>query len=84
MMRFFFDYAAQGQAAYDYRGDDFRNPQDAIDFARAIADGLKHSPSEEWAGWCLEMRNRDGVKFVSLPLDPVVVQQPSVAIACWG
>jgi len=72
MMRFFFDYAAQDQAMYDYRGDDFRSPKDAIDFAGAIAEGLKHSLSKEWTGWWLEVRNCDGVKFASLPFDPVV------------
>lgn len=70
-MRFFFDYAARDQAMYDYRGDDFRNPQDAIEFAQAIAEDLKHSLFNDWAGWRVEVRNIEGMKFLSLPLDPV-------------
>lgn len=69
MMRFFFDYATQGQSLYDYRGDEFRSPQAAVEFARVIVEDLKNSLTSDWMGWCVEVRNADGVKFSSLPIN---------------
>ena len=66
MKRFFFDYTTNGQSLYDYRGDEFRNPQSAIDFAEAIAQDLKHSLSGDWLGWSVEVRDAEGTKFFSL------------------
>ncbi len=69
MMRFFFDYTTKDQSLYDYRGDEFRSPQGAIEFAETIAQDLKHSLSSDWIGWRIEVRNAEGVKFFSLPVD---------------
>jgi hypothetical protein len=68
MTRFFFDYATQGQSLYDYRGDEFRTPQAAIEFAGAIVEGLKNSLDQKWTGWRIEIRNAEGVKLSSLPI----------------
>lgn len=68
-MRFFFDYTTKGQSLYDFKGDEFHSPQGAIDFADAIAQDLQCSLSNHWLGWWIEVRNADGMKFVSLPVD---------------
>ena len=68
IMRFFFDYRTKDRALYDYRGDDFRNSQAAIEFAAAIAEMLKQSLDDDWMGWRVEVRNPEGVKFLSLPV----------------
>jgi Domain of unknown function (DUF6894) len=69
LMRFFFDYSTNGRSLYDYRGDEFQSPQSAIEFAEATAQYLKHSLSIDWIGWWIEVRNADGMKFFSLPVD---------------
>jgi hypothetical protein len=68
MMRFFFDYATQGQSLYDYRGDEFRNVDAAVEHAGAIAENLKHSLSKQWAGWWIEVRNAEGAKLSTVPV----------------
>ncbi len=68
MTRFFFDYATQGQSLYDYRGDEFRSPQAAIEFAGAIVEDLKNRLDHGWTGWRIEIRNAEGVKLLSLPI----------------
>ena len=69
MMRFFFDYATEGQSLYDYRGQEFRTPQGAIEFADAIVQDMKHSLSDDWKGWRVDVRNAEGMKFFSLPVE---------------
>jgi hypothetical protein len=66
VMRYFFDYRAKDQSLLDYRGDEFHNPQGAIEFAQAIAHDLKHSLSADWSGWSVEVRSADGAKFYTL------------------
>lgn len=68
-MRFFFDYRTRDRSLYDYRGDYFRTPQAAIEFARSIAEDLMHSLTEDWKGWSIEVRNAEGMKFLSLPIE---------------
>lgn len=68
-MRFFFDYTTRDRSLYDYRGDEFRTAQAAIEFAAAIAEDLKHSLANEWLGWRVEVRNTEGVKLFSLPVE---------------
>ena len=69
MTRFFFDYTAKEQSLLDYGGHEFRSPQAAIEFAEAIAHDLKHSLSENWRGWSVEVRNAMGMRLLSLPVD---------------
>jgi hypothetical protein len=69
MMRFFFDYTTKDQSLFDYRGDEFRTPQAAIDFAGAIAEDLKHSLNDNWMGWSIEVRDALGMKFFSVPVE---------------
>jgi Domain of unknown function (DUF6894) len=69
MTRFFFDYTAKEQLLLDHQGHEFRSPNAAIDFARAIAHDLKHSLTENWGGWCVEVRNVYGTRLMSLPVD---------------
>ncbi len=68
-MRFFFDYRTKGQSLYDYHGDEFRNHHTAAEFAEAIAEDLKHTLANDWIGWCVEVRNAEGVKFLSVSVD---------------
>lgn len=69
MTRFFFDYAARGKSLYDYRGDEFRSIHAAMEYAGAIAEDLKHSLSDEWMGWWIEVRNAEGAKILTLPVN---------------
>jgi hypothetical protein len=68
-MRFFFDYTTRDRALYDYRGDEFRSPQAAMEFAGAIAEKMKHSLANEWLGWRVEVRDSEGVTLLSVPVD---------------
>jgi hypothetical protein len=67
--RFFFDYTAENQSLFDYRGQEFGNAAAAIEFAQEIAQSLKHSLSTDWQGWSVEVRGVDGEKFCSLPIE---------------
>jgi len=69
MTRFFFDYTTKDQSLYDHRGDEFANFQSAIEFAQETAQVLTHSLSGDWAGWSIEVRDAQGKKFFSLPVD---------------
>jgi hypothetical protein len=68
MTRFFFDYATQGQSLYDYRGDEFRNLDAAMEHAAVIAENLKFSLNSHWTGWWVEVRNEEGAKLSSVPV----------------
>ena len=68
-MRFFFDYTTRGRSLYDYSGDEFRTLQSAIEFAEAIAEDLRHRLANDWAGWQVEVRNSEGIRYLSLPVD---------------
>jgi hypothetical protein len=69
MKRFFFDYTAKNQAVYDYRGDEFGSIESAIEFAHETANILQHDPTGVWFGWSIEVRNAEGKRFFSLPLE---------------
>jgi hypothetical protein len=69
MMRFFFDYTAKDRSLYDYQGDVFLSSKDAYEFAQATAQSLKNSLASEWMGWSVEVRNAEGRKLFSLPVD---------------
>ena len=69
MTRFFFDYTAKEQSLLDYGGHEFPSSGAAIEFAQAIAHDLKHSISENWRGWCIEVRNVAGLRLQSVPVD---------------
>ena len=69
MTRFFFDYTANEQALLDYGGHEFPSSGAAIEFAQAIAHDLKHSISENWRGWCIEVRNVAGLRLRSVPVE---------------
>ena len=69
MTRYFFDYTTKGKSLYDYRGDSFLTSQGACEFAEVIALDLKHSPDGDWLGWSIEVRNAEGQKFLSLPVE---------------
>ncbi len=68
-MRFFFDYRTRDRSLYDYGGHEFRNHHTASEFAEAIAEDLKHTLANDWVGWWIEVRNAEGVKFLSVPVD---------------
>jgi hypothetical protein len=68
MKHFFFDLTTTDQSMYDYRGDAFSSSQSAIEFAQEAATLLKHSLSNDWTGWSLEVRNAEGKKFFSMPV----------------
>lgn len=67
-MRFFFDYKTKDQSLHDYQGSEFLTPQSAIEFAKAIAQDLKHSLTGEWSNWSIEVRSPEGEIFISLPV----------------
>jgi hypothetical protein len=69
MTRFFFDYTTKDQRLLDYRGHEFKSSTSAIDFAEAIAEDLKNSLSANWMGWSVEVRNAEGRKLQSVPID---------------
>jgi hypothetical protein len=70
--RYFFDYTARDESLLDYRGHEFRTIQGAIEFAHEIAQDLNHSLSTKWIGWSVEVRNADGKKFISVPVNSQV------------
>jgi hypothetical protein len=69
MKRFFFDYTTKNQAMYDYRGDEFASPESAIEFAQATATILEHNLTGAWHGWSIEVRNAEGKRFFSQPVE---------------
>jgi CheY-like chemotaxis protein len=69
MKRFFFDYATKDHSLYDYQGEEFLNSADALDFAEAIAQALKNSLNGDWIDWTVQVRNAEGAKLFSLPVD---------------
>jgi hypothetical protein len=69
MTRFFFDYVTRGRLLYDYNGVEFRSAQSAIEYAADIVEDLRHSLSEEWLGWWIEVRKADGAKILTLPVN---------------
>jgi len=68
-MRFFFDYTKKDESLFDYRGDEFRTAQGAIDFAKATAQHLKDSLAGDWIGWSVEVRDAAGLKWGSVAVD---------------
>jgi hypothetical protein len=77
MMRFFFDYTTKDQSLLDYKGDEFRSAQGAIEYAEAIAQDLTHNLTTNWTGWAIEVRNPESKKFLSLPIGA-----PEMGAAC--
>jgi len=69
MRRYFFDYTTKDRSLYDFQGDDFLSSKDAYEFAQATAQSLKNSLAGEWLGWSVEVRNVEGRKLFSLPVD---------------
>jgi hypothetical protein len=68
-MRFFIDYRTKDQSLYDYQGDEFMSSKDAFDFAEAIAQSLKNKLDGGWIGWSVEVRDAEGRKYFSFPVD---------------
>ena len=68
-MRFFFDYTKNDGSLLDYCVDVFRTPQSAIEFAHATVQHLRNSLTGDWLGWSVEVRDAEGVKFCSIPVD---------------
>jgi hypothetical protein len=73
-MRFYLDYRQGDKSLYDYDGDDFLSLGDVCEFAIATAQSLKHSLSDDWSGWSVEVRNPQGnmVFSVIIGKSPVV------------
>jgi hypothetical protein len=69
MTRFFFDYTMKDKSLRDYRGEEFQNAEAAIDFAEATVQVLNHSLAGDWIGWSLEVRNAEGMKLLSVPVE---------------
>jgi hypothetical protein len=68
MKHFFFDFTTTDQSLYDYRGEKFASLQSAIEFAQETVRMLKHSLSDNWTGWSVEVRGAEGNKYLSLPV----------------
>jgi hypothetical protein len=69
MTRFFFDYRTSDQALYDYGGQEFRSVQSAEEFAQMIVQDLSYSLTTDWNGWSVEVRDAEGRRFLSLPVE---------------
>jgi hypothetical protein len=67
--RFFFDYTTEYRSLFDYHGEEFKRLEGASEFALAIAQNLTNSLTGDWAGWSVEVRNAEGKKFFSFPVD---------------
>jgi uncharacterized protein DUF6894 len=65
--RFFFDYATEGQSLHDYRGDEFRDVDAAVEHAAVIAENL-FTLKGEWRGWWIEVRDAEGAKLSTVPV----------------
>jgi two-component system, chemotaxis family, chemotaxis protein CheY len=70
-MRFFFDYTSPDRSLLDYRGDEFLSPDDALDFAESTTQTMKSDLNGDWIGWSVEVRNAEGIKYFTLPVEPV-------------
>jgi hypothetical protein len=68
MTRFFFDYRTSDQALYDYGGQEFGSVRSAEEFAQMIVQDLSYSLTTDWNGWSVEVRNAEGRKLLSLPV----------------
>jgi hypothetical protein len=86
MTRFFFDYTMKDESLFDYRGEEFRSACGAADFAEAVADVLRHSMAADWTGWSVEVRNAEGTKLFSLPVDSADFERPrsSLVLSAFG
>jgi hypothetical protein len=69
MIRFFFDYRTRDQTLYDYGGHEFPSVQSAEEFAQMIVQDLSYSLTNDWNGWSVEVRNAEGNRFLSLPVE---------------
>jgi hypothetical protein len=67
-MRFFFDYTSDGKTLLDYKGQEFRASEPAIDYGKAIADLLRHELNETWRGWTIAIRDVQGKTVSLLPI----------------
>jgi hypothetical protein len=67
MPRFFFDYATEGESLRDYRGDEFRNLDAAVEHAAIMAETLLTS-NGQWSGWWIEVHTADGSKLTTVPV----------------
>lgn len=65
-MRFFFDYTKDETIIHDYQGVEFGSPDHALDFARATAERLSHSLTDEWRGWSIKARDPQGSLLFSV------------------
>ncbi len=68
-MRFFFDYRTFNRSLLDYRGDEFKSAQSAVQYARDVVQNLNNSLSGDWVGWSVEVLDAKGMKFCSLAVD---------------
>jgi hypothetical protein len=68
MTRFFFDYATEGQSLHDYRGDEFRNVDAAVEHAAVMAENLMFTLNGQWKGWWIEVRTAEGSKLSTVPV----------------
>jgi hypothetical protein len=67
-MRYFFDYATNGESLLDYRGDEFHSSRGAMDFAETLAQLLTNKLANDWVGWSVEVRNVTGKRLFSIPI----------------
>ena len=69
MKRFFFDYRTKDQSLFDYGGQEFHSIHAALEFAHAVAHDLTHSLTENWSGWSVEVKNAEGARYFSVPIE---------------
>lgn len=70
-MRLFFDFTNEANSLRDYHGVEFQTPQRAKEHADALARHMTKSLRGDWVGWRIEVRNAEGVRFLSMPIGAV-------------
>lgn len=68
MRRLFFDVFTAEGFLYDYEGREFRRDEDARKLAELIALDLEATDAAVWAGSAVEIRDGDGKKLFSIPV----------------
>jgi hypothetical protein len=69
MNRYFFDLVSGSRSEYDYKGREFRTPEQARELAELIALDLEIASCDgQWAGWTVDVRNARGNREFCIPV----------------
>ena len=68
MKRYFFDAVGEQRSVYDYRGRHFASADNAYRLAELIALDYAMKGEDEWLGSSILVRNAEGNKLFSVPI----------------